>query len=270
MSANRIWHYEVDGRREGPITASELRAMKMSSEMRRDTLVWNSEVGGPWRPISEVDLSHVVRSVQPSAVSDGLAWAIAMVPILGAFAELILQDDGYLDPDSTVAFKVYSLLYAVLAFLDVSHIRGQVGTARGIGWWFWLPPVYLFKRARLLGQSLACFVTWFVTTVLAVVVLETGLIKDGIYWGATELPPCDSRTSVDQITEIFEDIPLIRFLGVTAQSVDDLKEVSHTGTVRKCVATVISSSGSVHPLDVTIETRDDQIQYVLELAPAMR
>lgn len=90
-------------------------------------------------------------STPSNPVGDGLAWAIALLPAIGLVVGLLTSIDLTIP---------YVGVNVALCGLDALHIK-EAGY-KPITAWIILIPVYLWKRAKLLGTSLVHLAVWLV------------------------------------------------------------------------------------------------------------
>ena len=128
-----------------------------------------------WLPLDQTELWASVPEADsppplpPAHVNDKVAWLIASVPLIGLFIErIVTQTSG--PPPVNGVILCYFLAYSILILSDVKQIAksGRNPEKVNLGGWFWLVPVYLFKRAKTLGQPLNYFWAWVVTFCIAV------------------------------------------------------------------------------------------------------
>ena len=158
----RTWHVEIDGQRKGPMTKSQIDQLIGDGKLSRDSLVWHT--GAPdWQPLSATEFSAGFANTPPpltgKAIPNGLVWTLAFAPLLGAFLGGLFAGMLRMDPNSF--WWVTLALNVVLSLMDERRLKGagydtaRMGSA-------WLVPVYLYKRAQVLNQNLAYFITWVV------------------------------------------------------------------------------------------------------------
>ncbi len=103
------------------------------------------------------------------AVNNTLVWITAFVPILGLGLQYVIASVLNGNPDNL--WFVSWVLNTLICIMD-----GRVLSHAGIdtskfGSWAGLVPVYLYKRARALSQSLGYFATWMVCFVVSILAL---------------------------------------------------------------------------------------------------
>ena len=102
-------------------------------------------------------------------------WIVAFVPLLGELARgfLIGVVYGYGSVEAFTAvlqgdfWWIHIVFNLTLTVWDSMNLKkGGTDTSK-FGFWVWLVPVYLFKRAKALNQSLAYFWTWIAMFVIS-------------------------------------------------------------------------------------------------------
>jgi len=182
------WYYSLDGKRIGPVTDDCMKRLLVNGTLSNETLVWREGFEN-WLPIGQTVLKQIVKTPPPlsgSAVNNGLVWTLAFFPIWGEIllqfivkeAPKIAQDiapNSFLDAmdlngllNAIHSFNLWVILIfwfglnTVFCAID-EHILKKAGhDTKKLGGWLWLVPVYLFKRAKALKQSLGYFITWCV------------------------------------------------------------------------------------------------------------
>lgn len=84
-------------------------------------------------------------------------WAIACVPVIGAIVEALLAK--VLRHGSSYLFLITLGLNVFLCSLDANALKAKGYTEAQLGNIF-LIPVYLFRRAKLLGEKAAYAILW--------------------------------------------------------------------------------------------------------------
>ncbi len=199
--------------------------------MTGDTLVWNPGLGSEWKRLAEVhphsvpekaDAPPPLPTSTPKA-SSLFAWAIALVPIVGGFIQMVLAADRAL-PRQGAVLSVYFVVYTILCTLDSNHIKNSRASSELPIRWFWLVPVYLYKRARILKEPLTYFWAWIVALFIGVMMTQTDWLSKDVYWG-TGLPACDNDTIKGKVSSIFAEVPLIAATGGRALRIEQIQEL---------------------------------------------
>jgi hypothetical protein len=166
---------------------------------------------------------------------------------------------GY-KPDAAVTFIAYAVVNSVVSLLDARYVEKSGRKIKNIklGIWFWLIPVYLFQRARALGQSPTYFWVWIAALVGSIFISDPNLLSGNTYWGAG-IPACDSSFASDQVKSAFKNIPLMRRSGMQALELRNQREVSTTNAVRTCQGLVNATNASEYSISYTIERKGDEI-----------
>ena len=167
------WFYETDGQRKGPITEGGMLALIKQGIVTYGTLVWKA--GFPeWLKAEDSELrSHLERVAPPPItgkhIGNGLIWTLAFAPLIGdllesMFAYAVNNSDAAAEAavnDSKYWFITLGLNIALAYYDEVRLNRAGYDTSKFKGA-AWLVPVYLYRRAKALNQSLAYFIVWLV------------------------------------------------------------------------------------------------------------
>lgn len=271
MAEAQEWYFEQDGSRQGPVPLESLLALLASKSVTGETLVWNASFGAVWKRLADVHPSSTNPDGPPPLpqarlrTNDFFAWTIALLPIIGSAVELVVMADAGTTPHYGITGLMYFLAYSLLCAADAGQIR-KSGSTEAPFFWFWLVPVYLYKRARLLRRSLTLLWVWIAAIAVGGVMTETDLVTGEMYWGLG-MPACESSTARSQISSMFPDVPLVSLTGATAIRIEDIKEISSTEKERRCTATVLSSRSLRYPVSYKITESGDEFLFELQVEP---
>lgn len=215
-------------------------------------------------------------AAQAPAERDGMAWALAALPLASAalLAFLVLLDVV----EGMRALTALTLLATVaLVLADRQRLRRSGVAAGGVpsAWWFLVPPVYLWRRATALGGSKAPFWVWFASSAGAYVIQIAVLVAlasqaAGERAAAGRLPDCADPAMAADIKSIFNDLPAARQAGVRAVSLGGQAEVAQgpgpVPTVRYCSGTMLASDTVEYAIDYSFERRQEDVIIRLQLA----
>ena len=174
---NEQWYYEVNGKQIGPKPFIVMQKLIEAEELALGTRVWKA--GMPdWVKLEESELSHIRSSNTPpplrrNAISNTLAWFIALSPWLGTnieglFARMEYPND-YEIQEFLSAIANHEFWYAslaavyVLLIFDLKQLKKagySMDDFGGIKAYF--IPYYLYKRAQVVADKLAYFIVWIV------------------------------------------------------------------------------------------------------------
>lgn len=176
----KAWHYEHKGQRLGPVAHTEMVALIEQGTIGADTLVWSqgqTDWGKLQGSVLGADLARHLgsRSTPPplpgSRVPNGVVWVLAGAAVLGLLLESILA--GALAPSESMAEEAMLVAIASgtywyvslalnlgLSYLDDWRLRRAGVDTSAFGKVAFLVPVYLWKRAKALGQRPLYFWTW--------------------------------------------------------------------------------------------------------------
>lgn len=194
------WYYSLNGERLGPVTEEQMRELLSSGKLSNETQVWTDGFDD-WRPISQTPLKvstsslpplktasdrqikHTDRRIQQriqstpkappplpgKAVSNTVIWIVAFVPIWGTFLARIISLQLAWSATEKAMFEwpFWLILNSALCWFDEQRLEKAGHNTSSFGFWFWLVPVYLYKRAKTLKQPVSYFVTWIVCWLLS-------------------------------------------------------------------------------------------------------
>jgi hypothetical protein len=255
------WFYEKSGARIGPKTEEELRELLEQGEVSYETLVWHSQMGKQWKKVKDTELQlEKCPPLPASHVNNSVAWAIILVPVLGSIIEIILGDhiDDF-DPYSFDVLIFYFVTYCVLASVD-SHIIKTSGH-RNIALWVILIPVYLYKRAKALGQGLFHFWMWWLLVLSSIYIVP--MIMTTAYWG-TGIPSCSSSYTKAAIHTIYSEQFLNQLFRMEVARIIDVAEVKSGEKTRYCKAKIFNSNDKYETLSYRIIDTPDKFVVKLD------
>jgi hypothetical protein len=160
--ADTEWHYELNGARLGPVSESEILSLITDQKLARRSFVWKKGMPDWTRLDATVFSSYFSDSPPPlagEAVDNTLVWWLAFAPILGTFAAGFLS--GITHKNINDFWWVTVVLNIALSVVDEKKLQKAGYDTKKMGS-SWLVPVYLFKRAQILGQNNAYFIVWVV------------------------------------------------------------------------------------------------------------
>ena len=264
------WFYESRGNRIGPIPQDELQGLHASGEIYDNTLVWNKEASSEWRTYAMSGLSASGDDPPPlptTHVNNAYAWALALVPIIGAVIEKVASNSvPRLNINSPTTYVIYFVAYVFLGARDARQIErsGRNRNSVSLKGFVWLAPVYLVQRARALGHKPILIFVWLAAFVGGLAITDPDILKGNFYFGAG-MPKCDSGASLSQVKDIFNDIPLVKSEGITALDVTNPTEISSQEKSRSCQATVSISNGNSVGVAYVITDRGDSYYYQVNI-----
>ena len=158
------WHYTINGSRFGPVSEDQIIKLIKEKKITKQSLVWNKNMPD-WYPIEKSKLDYLVKDLSApppltgTAVKNNVIWVLAFAPIIGSFSQSLLS---FLTGISIETFWFVTLILNVLlCSLDEKKLKAAGHDTSEMGF-FWLVPVYLFKRAKVLNQNFAYFIVWCV------------------------------------------------------------------------------------------------------------
>jgi hypothetical protein len=161
------WYYYVKGKRVGPADASQIHALATQGAIDNSTLVWR-EGFSEWIPLGQTTLKVASSAPPPltgTAVSNGLVWTVAFLPILGTLLEYLIAEMTKSDPHNLWFITI--CLNIVICVADEKVLKNAGHDTNKFGRWAWFVPGYLFKRARALNQTPGYFIAWMICFVIS-------------------------------------------------------------------------------------------------------
>lgn len=142
-----------DGQQHGPFPRAVVRTMLENGAGW--THAWYE--GAPeWVPISQLSFLSAIdgkATGSPKQLSvctnNVYVWLLAFAPVCGAFIEHV----------TGISLLPFIILNLTLVYVDYRTLKKDGFDAPDKGWCIFIP-VYMYKRARMLGQSTAYFWLW--------------------------------------------------------------------------------------------------------------
>ncbi|MFV3332217.1 DUF4339 domain-containing protein [Pseudomonas sp. NY15437] len=156
------WYYALNGSRQGPFTIDQMKEFVASSAIHLETKVWAGD--GEWVSLRDTELADSVSRPSgppPLAASDidnRFVWGLVGVQLAGGVLEYFLG---------------VSVWWAFLAFniglcvFDERRLKAA-GHAAPESWSVVIVPVYLWKRASILGQKKNYFYGWIAAFIVSI------------------------------------------------------------------------------------------------------
>lgn len=94
-------------------------------------------------------------------VDNALVWIMAFIPLIGIFTDVLF---------GIGASFFLGLGYLILVFSDEKKLKQKGFDTRCLNWWWLFVPVWIFKRARLVGGSNNYAITWVLLAVLSIII----------------------------------------------------------------------------------------------------
>ena len=163
-----IWHYSSQGKRYGPITDITLIDLIHSKKITEESMVWNSTLSD-WIPILGSEFGKYIRDpTQPppltgGAVNNTYVWILAFAPFLGMILEVIVAIS--LPFPAKNIWIVTVALNLILSYLDEQKLKHAGYDISKLGSFF-IVPLYLYNRTKLLKQNYGYFITWCIVFLL--------------------------------------------------------------------------------------------------------
>lgn len=118
-------------------------------------------VSAPEAAAAEPSAAAPRVSAEDASTNRLIAWLIACVPLMGS---LITLFTGIGASSWGASAILYCVLNSIFCSIDESRLKKQ-GFDTSSCAWFWgalLVPVYIYRRARLVGDDNSYFIGWFV------------------------------------------------------------------------------------------------------------
>lgn len=241
MENTHNWYYAVKGEQVGPITFEEMSDLAKSGTITPKTKVWPGE--GDWQEAKDCFLLSGVFNKPPqdgppappplagTDIDNRLVWGVVAVPVVGIILELIIGMN---------LIVLYIAANVLLCFFDEKKLK-KAGHNAPVNWMIFVIPVYLWKRAELLGQKKNYFWGWIAAFFLSIfisILANESMIEESACPLVTQIIQSQMRTDVE------------------CKKVTIVSEVSEGFYI----ADAILSNGN--ELRITIEEKDDDMIYV--------
>ncbi|EAC1714914.1 DUF4339 domain-containing protein [Escherichia coli] len=172
------WHYEKNGVRYDNVTEEDIIERIRRGELNASTLVWQQGML-EWQPVSATSLAEILKQSEVPPALPGhripgdVVWTLAFAPLIGYILEMWTAElngmsfERAYDAVSEGQYWFISLILNIaLGYLDERKLRKSGVDTTAFGWLAWLIPVYLWRRAKILGQKPAYFWVWLVMLIL--------------------------------------------------------------------------------------------------------
>ncbi|KAB5618607.1 DUF4339 domain-containing protein [Pseudomonas putida] len=207
------WYYALNGSRQGPFTIEQMREFVTSSAINAETKVWAG--AGEWVSLKETDLaSSIHRPAGPpplaaTEVDNRFVWGLVGIQLVGGVIELI---------SGVSLWWAFLILNVGLCVADEKRLKAA-GHSAPTTWWVFLIPVYLWKRANLLGQNKNYFYAWVAAFVVSLFLASAGgesAVEDAACPLVTEIIHKQFYQSSSCVTVTIDDEPKSGFYRATA------------------------------------------------------
>lgn len=168
MSDSKEWYYSLNGSRQGPFSLDEMKKFVADKLISATTKVWPGV--GDWVTLKETELhQHLEVSNEPPPlasddVDNRFVWAVAAVPLVGSFIEYAA---------SANLWWLFIAMNIGLCVFDEKRLKAA-GHKAPESFWAAIVPVYLWKRATLIGHQKHYFFAWVGAFVLSLGVSAMG------------------------------------------------------------------------------------------------
>lgn len=111
----------------------------------------------------EIQEKKIEENINPqntnNGVSNGLAWAVAVVPIIGIFIEVA---------SGKSLWYVYLIINTLFCVIDMNLLKDKGFKIEG--WTILIIPIYLWKRATVLKQDRGYFLLWILAFFISIII----------------------------------------------------------------------------------------------------
>ncbi|EIQ9082763.1 DUF4339 domain-containing protein, partial [Escherichia coli] len=169
---------EKNGVRYDNVTEEDIIERIRRGELNASTLVWQQGML-EWQPVSATSLAEILKQSEVPPALPGhripgdVVWTLAFAPLIGYILEMWtaglngMSFERAYDAVSEGQYWFISLILNIaLGYLDERKLRKSGVDTTAFGWLAWLIPVYLWRRAKILGQKPAYFWVWLVMLIL--------------------------------------------------------------------------------------------------------
>lgn len=167
-----------NGVRYDNVTEEDIIERIRRGELNASTLVWQQGML-EWQPVSATSLAEILKQSEVPPALPGhripgdVVWTLAFAPLIGYILEMWTAElngmsfERAYDAVSEGQYWFISLILNIaLGYLDERKLRKSGVDTTAFGWLAWLIPVYLWRRAKILGQKPAYFWVWLVMLIL--------------------------------------------------------------------------------------------------------
>ena len=265
------YHYQVRGRRIGPVTSATLKGLFDGGQIDETTLVWTPDFDQEWRPYNRVE--GLGLSDEPPLPTKPIPghwfYLIVAAPFLLALVRLVIEDasPSYLESEWRL-FMFYWGPIVILSGFDTEAMPAS-GRHKRIGglriWALLIVPVYIILRARRTGLGLMPILGWAAAVVGGLWV--SGLLTfDGRTYLGFGLPSCDSRSTIRMIEDLYSEHPF-NVVGAEIVDVTDIQQASYNEAAKRrtCQALVMNSVVEQIHINYSISSRGELTYYQLDI-----
>lgn len=167
------WYYDGGGHRKGPVSSDRLHDLVTRGDLSAQALIWKEGSERGWEKY-DVHFPKKEPSGPPplpvTSANDTLAWVLVATPVLFALVDIKMPSAiRSLGSYDTIFLLATILINSAISGVDALYVRRVSQSYNDSAFWFWLIPVYLYKRMRALGQGMTYFPAWFVAFVASII-----------------------------------------------------------------------------------------------------
>ena len=188
-------------------------------------------------------------------VSNTYAWALALSPLIALPLGFALALTGL--PDNVANYASLGLTIGLVT-ADRQLLLNANYTNPPSRWWILLSPVYLWKRATVLGESRRKF--WvFIASIVGVFAVAIGMGA----LGDSSFAVKSCAASQQDAIRIFDSMAAVKQARITATSLSDITETGFDNKTRHCSGIITTSAGNKYSLNFDIYIQDNKT-YIRE------
>ncbi|MER3483193.1 MAG: hypothetical protein C4332_08620 [Meiothermus sp.] len=161
MTAENQWFYVLNGKREGPVSETQLGGLIAAGNLTPDTQVWNNSMPS-WAPARSTSLASLFQTTPPSVPKYELPsyWAgFALNVLIGGAGFFVIREYG-----RGIAWFLGSFFWGVITALIVPNMVVAAARANAAS------TGYIDPNTQSNADGLGYFV-WFVGAVIILILL---------------------------------------------------------------------------------------------------
>jgi len=113
----------------------------------------------------DTPVSAPTKKAGKLSVNNTWVWILAFAPLIGTLIEAIIAEMLYVSIYDL--FWITIILNIALVWVDEKELKKRgVDTSGFNSWWIVLIPLYIYKRAKAVGDELHYFIVWIVAFII--------------------------------------------------------------------------------------------------------
>jgi hypothetical protein len=167
------WFYEEDEQSQGPISRAEMVNLIKAKKISYGSLVWKK--GFPdWAKAENTEWVSFLQNEAPPPISgehvkNQYVWNAVFMP-WGVDRVLLWLKFGWFLKNANRRSFVMMGVSIFFCWLDARYLKSIGHDTDKFDDWDWLPPVYMYSRAKNLRQKQVCSVVWLIFFALWLIV----------------------------------------------------------------------------------------------------